>query len=108
MILTERYVHFNQFYDSIKKIIDYKYSIIPIFVDMKSSLCKQKVEPEYEIERRNVNDFLSIANEIVSNVKIGNNEYIKQNQDIKKIMDQHKSDKDKKIVKKNSINLEKI
>jgi len=69
-------------------------------VDMRSSLYKQKFEPEYEIEKRNVNDFLSIANEIVSNVKIGNYEYIKNNQDMKKIMEQSRSEKEKKFIRK--------
>jgi len=67
---------------------------------MKSSLYKQKIEPEYEIEKKNVNDFLSIANEIVSNVKIGNNEYVKNNQDMKKILEQSKNDREKKFIKK--------
>jgi hypothetical protein len=67
---------------------------------MKSSLYKQKFEPEYEIEKRNVNEFLSIASEIVSNVKIGNNEYIKNNQDMKKIMEQSRNEKEKKLVRK--------
>lgn len=67
---------------------------------MKSSLYKQKIEPEYEIEKRNLNEFLSIANEIVSNVKVGNNEFIKQNQDMKRIIEQSKLDKEKKIRKK--------
>lgn len=69
-------------------------------MDMKTSLYKQKYEPEYEIEKRNVNDFLSIANEIVSNVKIGNNEYMKNNQDMKKIMEQSRNEKEKKLIRK--------
>jgi hypothetical protein len=100
VITTEKYVHFDQFYESITKIIDYKYSIIPIFVDMKSSIYKQKIEPEYEIEKRNLNEFLSIANEIVSNVKIGNNEYVKNNQDMKKIMELSRNEKEKKLIRK--------
>jgi hypothetical protein len=64
---------------------------------MKTSLYKNKVEPEYQMERRNINEFLSIGSEIVANVKLGNYEYIKQNQDMKKIMDKQEP---KKLTKK--------
>lgn len=67
---------------------------------MKTSLFKQKVEPEYDIEKRNVNEFLSIANEIVSNVKIGNNEYVKNNQDMKRILEQSRNEREKKLIRK--------
>jgi hypothetical protein len=94
---VEKYVHFDQFYRSITQINDYKYSIIPIFVEMKTSLYKNKIEPEYQMDRRNINEFLSIGSEIVANVKLGNYEYIKQNQDMKKIMDKLEP---KKLTKK--------
>ena len=64
---------------------------------MKISLYKNKIEPEYELERRNMNEFLSIGSEIVANVKVGNYEYIKQHQDMKKIMDKQEP---KKLTKK--------
>lgn len=71
---------------------------------MKTSIYKQKVEPEYEVEKRNVNEFLSIANEIVSNVKIGNNEYIKNNQDMKKIMEHCRNEREKKSKRAKNVN----
>jgi hypothetical protein len=100
IIAKEKYVTFNQFYESIEKIPNFKYTIIPSFINVKYSLNRQKSEPEYEMEKKNISDFLSISHDIVSNVKTINSEIIKRNKDIKKLTDNKNEHSLNKVAKK--------
>jgi hypothetical protein len=100
VVRVEKYVDFDQFYEAISKIDNFKYSIIPSFINFKNALITKKTEPEYEIEKKNLNDFLSITNEIVSNVKLINNEIMKGGKDIKKLIDLKPESKAEKLIKK--------
>ena len=63
------YIEFNTFYNALKKIDNFKYSIIPVYINMKKSLNKKKYEKEIEMKYRLFNDFSTINNEIMSNFK---------------------------------------
>jgi hypothetical protein len=102
VITVERYVNFDQFYNSISKIENFKYSIIPTFVNLKNSLNVRKSEPEYEMDKKNLNEYLSIMNEILTCVKNTNNEIVKnKNKDIKKLIDSKSENKLENAIKKN-------
>jgi hypothetical protein len=100
VVSVEKYVEFEQFYNSISKIDNFKYSIIPSFINFKTALNTKKNEPEYEIDKKNINEFLSITNEVVSSVKSGNCELIKYNKDIKKLLDAKAESKAELLTKK--------
>ena len=63
------YIEFNTFYNALKKIDNFKYSIIPVYINMKKSLNKKKYEKEIEMKYRLFTDFSTINNEIMSNFK---------------------------------------
>ena len=46
----EKYINFNVLYNSIKKVKNYKYDILPSFVNLKSCLYNKKVEKIIKIE----------------------------------------------------------
>jgi hypothetical protein len=100
VVSVEKYVEFEQFYNSISKIDNFKYSIIPSFINFKNALNTKKNEPEYEIDKKNINDFLSITNEVVSSVKSATSEIIKGNKDIKKLLDAKAESKAELLTKK--------
>ena len=63
------YIEFNTFYNALKKIDNFKYSIIPVYINMKKSLNKKKYEKEIEMKYRLFTDFSTINNEIMNNFK---------------------------------------
>ena len=63
------YIEFNTFYNALKKVDNFKYSIIPVYINMKKSLNKKKYEKEIEMKYRLFNDFSTINNEIMNNFK---------------------------------------
>ena len=63
------YIEFNTFYNALKKVDNFKYSIIPVYINMKKSLNKKKYEKEIEMKYRLFTDFSTINNEIMSNFK---------------------------------------
>jgi len=76
------YIEYNTFYNALKKIDNYKYSIIPVYINMKQSLNKKKYEKEIEMKFRLYNDFSTIHNDIM--IK-GKNQIGKTFYDFKKI-----------------------
>jgi len=76
-------VQFTQFYGAITNIPNYKFKVIPTFVDIGNSLSIVKSEPEYELDSKSLEEFLSITQEIVNVVKT-NNDILKKTKDTKK------------------------
>ena len=100
------YIEFNTFYNALKKIDNYKYSVIPVYINMKQSLNKKKYEKEIEMKFRFFNDFSTIHNDIMSNFK-GKNQIGKSFYDFKKnlntISTTKISDSKKNFIKINSM-----
>ena len=65
----EKYINFQQFLESFTQLYNYKYDIIPLFVNLKKSLFVKKKEKEFELKYRNLNDYTEISNDIISNLK---------------------------------------
>ena len=65
----EKYINFNQFIAAIKRIYNFKYSLMPLFISLKYSLNLNRNEKELELKKNNFNDFSKISNEVVSMAK---------------------------------------
>ena len=65
----EKYINFHQFLESFTQLYNYKYDILPLFVNLKASLFVEKKEKEFELKYRNLNDYTEISNDIISNLK---------------------------------------
>ena len=57
----EKYINFNVLYNSIKKVKNYKYDILPSFVNLKSCLYNKKVEKIIKIENKYKKDFINVS-----------------------------------------------
>ena len=66
IIQKEKFIPFDVFYNSIKKIKDYKYSLFPFHISLKEYLDTPKSEIEYLIKENNVNDFITVSNNLIS------------------------------------------
>ena len=87
----EKYINFQQFLESFTQLYNYKYDIIPLFVNLKKSLFVKKKEKEFELKYRNLNDYTEISNDIISNLKNDNMNFIgKSNIDFKKRLERIK------------------
>ena len=100
VIAIEKYINFDQFYNAITKLDNYKYTIIPTFINLKNCLMIKKSEPEFEMDRKNLNEFLAITNEIVTNIKKTNSEIVKDSKDIKKLIDAKAENNMENLIKK--------
>ncbi len=94
VLYEEKYINFQQFFNSILKVFNYKYDLIPLFVTLKKCLLTVKKEKQFEIKARNYNDFACISNEIVSSIKY-NTDIGRTFYDFKKGLD--KKDKERKF-----------
>ena len=65
----EKYINFQQFLESFTQLYNYKYDILPLFVNLKASLFVEKKEKEFELKYKNLNDYTEISNDIISNLK---------------------------------------
>lgn len=88
-----KYISFDQFYDSITRIDNYMYIIIPTFINLKNCLMTQRKEMEFKMNNKSQKDFLKISYEILNN-KGGQNS---ARTFLKKCFDQ-KQIKNKKII----------
>ena len=61
-----KYISFEQFYDSITKIDNYMYIIIPTFINLKNCLMTQRKEMEFKMSNKCQKDFLKISYEILN------------------------------------------
>ena len=61
-----KYISFDQFYDSITKIDNYMYIIIPTFINLKNCLISKRKEMEFKMNNNCQKDFLKISYEILN------------------------------------------
>ena len=57
----EKYINFNALYNSIRKVKNYKYDILPSFVNLKCCLYNKKVEKIIKVENKYKNDFINVS-----------------------------------------------
>ena len=88
-----KYISFDQFYDSITKIDNYMYIIIPTFINLKNCLMTQRKEMEFKMNNKRQKDFLKISYEILNS----NGNHNSARSFLKKCFDQ-KLIKKKKII----------
>ena len=67
----EKYITFNILYKSIKLVKDYKYRIIPFYINLKKCLNNVKKEKIIQINDKYKYDFIKISSSLVGNKTIG-------------------------------------
>ena len=72
-IEEKNYINFDTFYKGIKKIKNYKYLIIPCFINFKDCLFSQKTEKMINVKEKNKKDFIDISSELVLDRNKDNN-----------------------------------
>ena len=94
----KKYINFYEFYEAISKINNYKYEIIPTFIDIKKCLLSKRNELKIEMNLKNRNDFSKISNELINkaNLNLFNNSSFPNNF-LKKCFDLKKIKKKKEI-----------
>lgn len=70
ILIQERYVDFETFYNALINIPEYKYKILPCFVNFRNCLLNIKKENKITIKEENKVDFLNVSNEIISPLNI--------------------------------------
>lgn len=65
----EKYINFDNFYEAILKIPNYKFVLFPFYVNFKISLNIKKTEEEYTLKQRVFSDFTKISSEMINAVK---------------------------------------
>ena len=97
ILQEEKYINFNHFVSAVKRVYNYKYSLMPLFISLKYSLNLNRNEKELEIRKNNLNDYSKISNEIVSGYKkIG--DIGRSNFDFKKNLEQEMLDNGKERI----------
>ena len=66
VLMEEKYINFNHFISAVKRVYNYKYSLMPLFISLKYSLALNRTEKELELKKSNFNDYSKISNDIVS------------------------------------------
>ena len=67
IIEVNHYITFEQFYDSITKIENYIYNIIPTFIEIKKCLFTKNKEIKCKINHNDQNTFVDISYELINN-----------------------------------------
>ena len=65
----EKYIGFDVFYNSLIKIKNYKYEIIPCFINMKQCLYKKRTEKILEVKNKYKKEFVRASSALSSNNK---------------------------------------
>lgn len=68
ILQTEKYVNFATFFESLEKIPNYKYDIIPCFINIRKCLYNQRKEKIIDIKNKNKKEFVR-ASSALSNTK---------------------------------------
>ena len=68
----EKYINFDDFYNSLIKIKNYKYEIIPCFINMKQCLYKKRAEKILEVKNKYKKEFVRASSALSSENKPGN------------------------------------
>jgi len=61
ILQTEKYVNFYTFFNCLEKIPNYKYEIIPCFINIKKCLYNQRKEKMIEIKNKNKKEFVRVS-----------------------------------------------
>ena len=69
----QKYINFNQFLTSFTKLYNYKYDIIPLYINIKVCLNVKKKEKVLDIQQKNLNDYSEISNDIINQIKTDTN-----------------------------------
>ena len=69
----EKCINFIQFLNGVTKLYNYKYDMIPLFVNLKNCLYIKKNEKTFDIKQKNLNDFSEISNDIINFLKTDTN-----------------------------------
>lgn len=78
IIKKEKYILFEELINAIEKVPNYKFIILPK-VNIIDSLNIRKKEPEININKKDLKEFLSITSDILSATKDGSNSSIQSN-----------------------------
>ena len=97
-----KYLSFDEFYNSLIKIDNYKYNIIPTFINLKKCLLTKRKEIEFDMNKKFKKDFLKISYELINKNNNLNNtkNFLKKCFDQKKILKRKKIDPLKEIKEK--------
>ena len=69
IIQDEKYINYNQFLSAVKKVYQYKFDLMPLFISLKRALSTKKGEKELEIKYERFGEYGKISNDIVSEIK---------------------------------------
>ena len=64
-IEEKNYINFDTFYRGLKNIKNYKYRIIPCFINFRDCLFSQKSEKMINVKEKNKKDFINISSELI-------------------------------------------
>ena len=73
----EKYINFDLLYNSIKLVKDYKYKIIPCYVNLKQCLNNIKKEKVIQINDKYKQDFITISSSLFSDRALGTHRSLK-------------------------------
>ena len=69
ILQKEKYVNFDDFFKCLEKIPNYKYEIIPCFINIKKCLYNQRKEKIIEVKNQNKKEFIRVSSAL-SNLKL--------------------------------------
>ena len=78
----EKYINFEILFKSIKLVKDYKYKIIPCYINLKHCLSNVKKEKIIKIKDKYKYDFINISSSLFLNKSIGNHQSLKYNKNL--------------------------
>ena len=61
----QNFINFDMFYESIKKIKNYKYIIIPCFINFRKSLFFHRKEKMINVKQKHKKDFINISSSLI-------------------------------------------
>jgi hypothetical protein len=69
IINEQKYINFNQFILAVKKVFNYKFDLIPLFITLKRALKSKRHEKILKIKERNCPEYAQIGNELCNEFK---------------------------------------
>ena len=69
IIQEEKYINYDQFLSAVKKVYQYKFDLMPLFISLKKALSTTRGEKELEIKYERFDEYGKISNDIVSEIK---------------------------------------
>ena len=86
IFMKNKYVNYNEFYNAIITIPEYRYKLFPFYINFKRCLLSSKNEQNMIIKKSVYNEFANISNNIISTIK-SNNDIGKTYTDFKKSLE---------------------